>query len=117
MSFWRFERRPFERRKEELEEEIQAHLQMDIRDRMERGESREAAESAARREFGNIALVRDVTHSQWQWNRLERLAGELAYTVRVLCRASGFSIAVMLTLAIGIGSACAMFTVVDRVLL
>jgi hypothetical protein len=40
--FWR------RRREEELEEEIQSHLQMAIRDRMERGESAEEAESAAR---------------------------------------------------------------------
>jgi hypothetical protein len=34
---------------EELEEEIRSHLQMAIRDRMERGESADEAASAARR--------------------------------------------------------------------
>jgi predicted permease len=107
----------FERRKDELDEEIRAHIAMDVQARMERGQSRREAEAAAQREFGNIALVRDVTHGFWRWNRLEDLTRDLAYTVRVLRRASGFSIAVILTLAVGIGSACAMFTVVDRVLL
>src|ERR1700678_1280876 len=115
MSFWRFGL--FERRKDELDEEIRAYIAMDVQARMERGESRQEAEAAARREFGNVALVRDVTHGQWRWNRLEGLLRDLAYAVRVLRRASGFSIAVILTLAVGIGSACAMFTVVDRVLL
>ena len=117
MSIWRFGRGLFERRKDELDEEIGAHIAMDVQARMGRGESRQEAEAAARREFGNVALVRDVTHSQWRWNRLEGLLRDLAYAVRVLRRASGFSIAVILTLAVGIGSACAMFTVVDRVLL
>jgi predicted permease len=112
VSFW-----GFERRKKELEEELRTHLEMDIRDRMERGQSREAAESAASREFGNIALVRDVTHGHWRWNRLERIIRDLAYAVRVLRRSAGFSITVILTLGVGIGAACAMFTVVDRVLL
>ena len=39
------------RREEELEEEIQSHLRMTIRDRMERGESAEEADQAARREM------------------------------------------------------------------
>lgn len=113
----RFRRLGFERRKEELEEEIQAHLRMDIAARMERGATREEAEAAARREFGNASLVREVTHSFWRWGRLERLLSDLQYTLRVLRRSPGFSLAVILTLAVGIGAACAMFTVVDRVLL
>jgi predicted permease len=112
VSFWRFERR-----KEDLEEEIQAHLRMDVAARMERGASRAEAEAAARREFGNVGLVRDVTHGFWRWGWLERLIGDFGYSVRVLRRSAGFSIAVILTLAVGIGAACAMFTVVDRVLL
>ncbi len=109
--------RPFEKRKDELDEEIQAHLRMDVAARMERGQSQAEAERAARREFGNAALVRDVTHREWRWTRLEGFMRDLAYAVRVLRRSRGFSIAVVLILAVGIGSACAMFTVVDRVLL
>jgi predicted permease len=107
----------FNRRKDELQEEIQSHLRMDIQARMARGESRQQAEAAARREFGNLALVRDVTHDYWRWTRLERLVQNLRYAVRVLRRSPGFSITVILTLAVGIGATCAMFTVVDRVLL
>jgi predicted permease len=109
--------RVFERRKQDLEEEIQTHIRMDVQARIDRGESRVEAEEAARREFGNLALVRDVTHDHWRWNRLERLAENLSYAFRVLKRSPGFSITVILTLAVGIGATCAMFTVVDRVLL
>ena len=112
VSFWRWERR-----KEELDQEIQAHICMDVETRVERGASRDEAEAAAWREFGNMGLVQEVTHTQWRWNWLERFMWDLAYAVRVLRRSPGFSIAVVLILAVGIGSACAMFTVVDRVLL
>lgn len=114
VKFWKL---GFERRKEELDEEIQAHLRMDIAARMERGETREAAAAAAQREFGNSALVRDVTHGVWRWGGVERFLTDLRYTVRVLRRSPGFSLAVILTLAVGIGAACAMFTVVDKALL
>lgn len=54
-------RRPWfarQRREAELDEEIRAHLAMARRDRVERGESPETAEAAARREFGNTTLVK-----------------------------------------------------------
>jgi len=57
--------RLFERRKTDLEDELHAHLQMDIADRISRGESPEDAQSAAERQFGNLALIQDVTHSRW----------------------------------------------------
>ena len=46
----------FQRRKRELKEEIDAHLQMAIADRVARGETAETARQAAAREFGNIPL-------------------------------------------------------------
>ena len=89
----------------------------DIADRISRGESVEAAQSAAEGQFGNLALIQDVTHSTWSWTRVERFQNDLRFALRVLSRSPGFSFSVVLTLAIGVGAACAMFTVVDRVLL
>src|SRR3974390_790671 len=54
----------FQRRNRDLQEEIDAHLQMAIADRMARGETAEAARQAAAREFGNIPLVQDVTRGR-----------------------------------------------------
>ncbi len=107
----------FEWRKDELDEEIRAHIAMDIANRMDRGETQDQAEAEARREFGNVALVRDVTEGVWRWRRLERFTAHVRYALRVLRRSPGFSITVIATLAVGVGAACAMFTVVDRVLL
>ena len=46
----------FQRRKRELQEEIDAHLQMAVADRVARGETAEAARQAAAREFGNRGI-------------------------------------------------------------
>ncbi len=108
---------PFNRRRNELEEEIQAHLQMAIADRRDRGESAEDARSGALREMGNLGLVSDVTREMWGWLWLERLAQDLQYALRQLRKAPGYAIAAIGTLALGLGATIAMFTVVDRVLL
>ena len=73
-------------RDDELDEEIRSHLAMSVRDRMERGESRSDAEAAARRELGNVALVKEVTREMWGWRWLERLIQDLAYAARLLRR-------------------------------
>jgi predicted permease len=107
----------FERRKQDLDDELRAHVQMDIVDRIGRGESPEQAQSAAKHDFGNFAVVQEVTHSMWRWTRFERLQNDLRIALRGLSRSRGFSLTVVLTLAIGVGATCAMFTVVDRTLL
>jgi len=107
----------FDRRKGELAEELRAHLEMDIRDRIVRGEAEAAARAAAKRELGNAGLILDVTHGFWRWGRLESWLRDGKYALRSLRRSPGFAVAVVGTLAVGIGAALAMFTVVDRVLL
>jgi hypothetical protein len=107
----------FARRKAELDEEIHAHLQMDIRHRKDRGESPEQARAAAMREFGNIALIEDVTRETWGWIWLERLAQDLRHALRQLRRSPVFTLTVIATLILGLGATAAMFTVVDHVLL
>ena len=56
----------------DLHEELRSHLDMAARDRIERGESAQAAADAARREFGSVALVHEVTRETWGGRWLER---------------------------------------------
>ncbi|HEX4004807.1 MAG TPA: ABC transporter permease [Acidobacteriaceae bacterium] len=107
----------FDRRKADLDAELEAHLRMAIADRVARGESEPAARAAAERELGNAALAKDVTRQAWGWLFLERLGQDFRYALRQIRRSPGFAATVIGTLALGIAAAAAMFTVVDHVLL
>jgi predicted permease len=107
----------FQRRKRELQEEIDAHLQMAIADRVERGETAETARQAAAREFGNVPLVQDVTREMWGQGWLEQLGRDVRYALRQLRKSPGFTITATVMLAVAICANSTVFSWIDGTML
>jgi len=107
----------FQGRRREFEEEIDAHLQMAIADRVARGETPEAARQAAEREFGNIPLVEDVTRDMWGRGWLEQLGRDVRYALRQLRRSPGFTITATAMLTVAICANSTVFSWMDGTML
>ncbi len=111
---WPWRRR---RREAELDEEIQGHLAMARADHEAAGESPTEAGYAARREFGNATLVKEVTRSMWRGSWLEDVGQDLRFAWRQMRRAPGYSAIAVVTLALGIGATTTIYCAVHDLLL
>ena len=101
----------------ELEEELRFHLEMEIEANLRRGLSPAEARRQAYLRLGGVTQVAEATRAARGVQRLEDLARDVRQGVRRLVREPGFSLPVVVTVALGIGVMTAVFALVNAVLI
>jgi len=102
---------------EHLEKELRFHLEEHAAELIERGVPENEAWRRARIELGGAEQVKEGCRDAWRMRWLADLWQDGRYTLRMLSRQPGFAAVTLCTLALGIGAATVMFTLVDSVLL
>ncbi len=101
----------------EMDDDLRQYLEAAVQEKLKTGMTRDDAIRAARVEMGSFESIKDgIRAASWETS-LESLARDLQYSFRTLRTNLGFSIVVVLTLALGIGANTAIFSLFDSLML
>jgi len=101
----------------ELDEELRAYLEMTIERKVEAGMSDAEARRTARAEVGSLEAIKDhVRDIGWE-SHVASVGRDARFACRLFRKHPGFALAVIATVAIGVGGTTAIFSVVDGLFL
>jgi predicted permease len=101
----------------EQREELDFYLDITTQEYIERGMDPAAARAAARKKLGHTMLVREEVYRMNTLTLMEGLLRDARHAVRLIRTRPGFSAAILLSLALGIGANTAIFSVLNAVLI
>lgn len=109
----------------QVDDELQFHLAGRLEELMAEGRTRAEAEAEVRRRFGDVArwrreavaIDRGQARAGSRADLLDTIGREVRLAARSMLRAPGFSSIAILTLALGLGAATAIFAVLDAVVI
>ncbi len=100
----------------EMGEEMRHHVELQTELNRKAGMNPDEARYAALRQFGNVASLQERAREGRGWVSLEQLGKDFRFAARSLGKAPGYTLAVVATLAIGIGATTAMISVARQAL-
>lgn len=100
-----------------LDADIRDHIERETQDNLDRGMPPEKARRQAVLKFGNVALTKEDTRAVWIPGWLDHVRQDARDAVRYVRHNPAFSLAIVVTLALGIGLTTAIYSVVHAVLL
>lgn len=102
---------------DDIQEELQTHIDMRTADNIANGMSPDAARRDASLKFGNLIAMKERVVGVDAALGLDSFFRDIKFALRQLRKSPGFALTAILTLALGIGVATAMFAIVDGILL
>src|SRR5512133_3628318 len=106
-----------QRAEEELDEELQFHLELERRKQIQAGMSPAEASRRVNVQFGGVAQVKEQCRDIRGVRFLETFLQDLRYALKGFVRTPGFALTVVVTIALGLGLNTSLFTIFNAYVL